>query len=140
VDPIAKKPRRVTAGPVNRENKMKEITKYVLAPGQRSLAYLLLALPFLILALIGAQYGASALYAVPAVICILQFLRPTFFGWLLVFLPCTGMTVAWSIGLIIDIYMDIGVRSQHSTVICQLLRPDPPKCDPPKCALYVITE
>lgn len=83
---------------------MKEIIKHVLAPGQRSAAYLFLALPFLLLALMSAEYGAAALYAVPAIICILQFLRPSFIGWLLVFLPCAGMTSVWSAGLIIDIF------------------------------------
>ncbi len=94
---------------------IKEIINHILAPGERSAAYLLLALPLLLIALIGSQYGAAALYAVPAIICILQFFRPTFIGWLFVFLPCAGMTLVWSGGLLIDIIKIM--TKQHPSIL-----------------------
>ena len=43
--------------------------------------YLLAAIPFVIFGLIGYDYGAAPLYAVPAILCLVQFLHPTMFLW-----------------------------------------------------------
>jgi nicotinamide riboside transporter PnuC len=87
------------------------IKDFLLRPGKRSVAYLLFALPLLLIALVGLQYGAFPLYAAPVVICIFQFFRPTMIGWLLIFLPCVAMCFAWLFGLVRDLaYIIIGAR------------------------------
>jgi hypothetical protein len=95
------------------ENKLK---KFILRPGQQSAVYLIVALPMLLIALIGLQYGAFLLYATPAVICIIQFFRPTMLGWLLVFIPCAAMSVAWLFGLIRDL-IKISINSRPSILL-----------------------
>lgn len=87
------------------------IKNFFLRPGKRSAAYLLFALPLLLLALVGLQYGAFPLYAAPVVICIFQFFRPTMIGWLLIFLPCVAMSIAWLFGLVRDLaYIITGAK------------------------------
>jgi hypothetical protein len=43
--------------------------------------FVVAALPLIIFALIGANYGAFVPYAVLAGICVIQFVRPTLLGW-----------------------------------------------------------
>ena len=43
--------------------------------------YLAAALPFLVVALGGAEYGAFWIYFAPALVCVVQFVLPTRFGW-----------------------------------------------------------
>jgi hypothetical protein len=70
----------------------------------------------LLIALVGLQYGAFLLYATPVVICIIQFFRPTMLGWLLVFIPCAAMSVAWLFGLIRDL-IKISKNSKPSILL-----------------------
>ena len=46
--------------------------------------YLAAALPFFVVALGGAEYGAFWIYFAPALVCGVQFVLPTRFGWGLV--------------------------------------------------------
>lgn len=43
--------------------------------------YLLAAVPFFLFALTGIAYGAFLLYFLPALLCVIQFIRPTIFLW-----------------------------------------------------------
>ena len=66
--------------------------------------YLAAALPFFVVALGGAEYGAFWIYFAPTLVCVVQFVLPTRFGWGLVTvlygvsaILCTGilLTDVW---------------------------------------------
>lgn len=68
-----------------------------------SWVYLLAALPLLVFALIGVEYGAFLLYLVPALICIIQFFRPTKVVWLVVSVVYLAGTATYVVALIADL-------------------------------------
>ncbi len=68
-----------------------------------SWVYLFAALPLLIFALVGLEYGAFVFYLIPALICIMQFFRPTRTVWLVLFVLYLAGTVAYVVALIKDL-------------------------------------
>jgi hypothetical protein len=82
-----------------------KLKTFFLRPGRRSFAYLAASLPLLLIAIAGLQYGAFPLYAAPAVICLVQFFRPTMVGWLLIFIPYFVLSAAWAFGLARDLVL-----------------------------------
>ncbi len=65
--------------------------------------YLIGSIPLAIFALIGLDYGAFFLYAIPAIILIFQFLYPTLVGWLFFLLIFTAGAITYTVLLISDI-------------------------------------
>lgn len=68
-----------------------------------SWVYLLASLPLLIFALVGAEYGALAFYLIPALICVVQFFRPTKPVWFVLFVLYLAGTAAYVVALIKDV-------------------------------------
>lgn len=60
--------------------------------------YLAAAVPFLLFALLGSEYGAFWIYSVPAIVCVVQFFFPSRIGWFLITaLYATGAVLyTWS--------------------------------------------
>ena len=81
----------------------KKSVKSIFSSRQRNIVYLLLALPLLWIAVIGIPYGGLFPFAILAAICIVQFFRPTWIGWLIVFLPCAALTVTYGIRILADL-------------------------------------
>lgn len=70
---------------------------------QGSWVYFLAALPLFVFALVGVEYGASAFYLIPAVICVVQFFRPTKPGWLVLFVLYLTGTATYLVALVKDV-------------------------------------
>jgi hypothetical protein len=68
-----------------------------------SWVYLLAALPLLVFALVGTEYGAGFKYLIPALLCVVQFLRPTKLGWLVIFVLYLAGTTDYVVALIKDL-------------------------------------
>lgn len=63
----------------------------------RRILLVVAAMPLALLALLGAQYGSFAQYAVLASICLLQAVYPTLLGWALV-------VASYATGLVVYLY------------------------------------
>ena len=65
--------------------------------------FLVAALPFLFLAVLGIEYGAFFMYLVPSVLCVIQFLFPTLLGWFIVLVFCISACAVYGYVLAIDV-------------------------------------
>lgn len=66
--------------------------------------YLAAALPFLVVALGGAEYGAFWVYFAPALVCAVQFVVPTKFGWGIVTVLYGASAVSYAGILLTDVW------------------------------------
>jgi len=83
---------------------------------QGSWVYLLAALPLLVFAVVGLEYGAWAFYLIPALICVVQFFRPTKSVWFVLFLLYLVGTAAYVVALVKDI-VQLGGGGQPSILL-----------------------
>jgi len=70
---------------------------------QGSWVYLLAAMPVLVFAIVGLEYGAWAFYLLPALLCLVQFFRPTKPVWFVLFVLYLVGTAAYVVALIKDV-------------------------------------
>ena len=87
---------------------MAAVTEYRHLRPQGSWVYFLAALPLFVFALVGVEYGASAYYSIPALICVAQFFRPTKTVWLVLFVLYLMGTGGYSVALIKDVGQLVG--------------------------------
>lgn len=70
---------------------------------QGSWVYLLAALPLLVFAIVGLEYGALVFYLLPALLFLVQFFRPTKPVWLVLFVLYLVGTATYFVALIKDV-------------------------------------
>lgn len=97
---------------------MKNILRYLFrkSPMNRRWIFLIAIIPFSLLALMGAEYGAFFLYFWPALLCLIQFIYPTIFLWGIFLIVFLSGSVAYFILILKDIYKLI-VGSSPSILI-----------------------
>jgi hypothetical protein len=59
-------------------------------------------------ALVGVEYGATLAYSFPALICGIQFFRPTLIGWYLIFLTVLTGCVIYGFMMVQDFLRKMG--------------------------------
>ena len=85
---------------------MKKIFHYLFkkSPIKRNWIFIIGCILFVLLGLIGSQYGAFFIYMIPAVLCIIQFCYPTIFLWGLFLILFLSASTIYFILLLTDIY------------------------------------